>query len=140
MHRSANRAIYIYNDVITSVADLVSLRSHLKILHISSLVQWDVMVFMHTHGTSLASTEHVARLIGYDQATVGGALDSLRSAGLIHRSGYSRRVHLYRLASVAESDPRSISLRELLLIASERKGRLLLIRTMGPIEKSPFPT
>jgi DNA-binding MarR family transcriptional regulator len=120
-------AIYLYNIFITPIPDLDSLRGHLEALHISGLAQWDVLVFIHTHGTNLASAAHVASLTGYDKATVGTALDALTSAGLIQRSRNSRGVRLYRSASVSEGDSRRLALIELIKVAGDRKGRLLLV-------------
>jgi predicted transcriptional regulator len=85
-----------------------------------------VLAFVNTHGTNLASAEHIARLLGYDRATVGAALDSLTSNGLIQRSRNTRGLRLYQIATIPDNDPRRLSLNELLKISEDRKGRLLL--------------
>lgn len=101
-----------------------SLRGHLEALRISSVAQWDVLAFVHSHGTNLASAEHLARLLGYDKATIGAALDSLASSGLIQRSRHARGLRLYRVAVLPENDPRQFSLHELMKLTNDRKGRL----------------
>ena len=85
------------------------------------------MAFIYRHGTSLASAEQIARLLGYDRAAVGAALDSLTTTGLLQRSRNSRGVRLYRFAAAAPDDIRRRSLEELMKMAEEREGRLLLI-------------
>jgi hypothetical protein len=114
----------LYNEVITVTADLDSLRGHLEALRISNAAQWDVLAFVHSHGTNLASAEHLGRLLGYDKATAGAALDSLTSSGLVQRSRHSRGLRLYQVATFPENDPRQFSLHELMKLTNDRKGRL----------------
>jgi biotin operon repressor len=123
--------IYVYTGSITSIADLDSLRGHLDTLRISTVAQWDVLAFIHTHGTNLASAEHLSRLLGYGRATIGTALDSLAASGLIQRSRASRGLRLYRLATFPENDSRPLSLNELIKATGERSGRLLLTGYLG---------
>jgi biotin operon repressor len=100
---------------------------HLETLRIFNLTEWDVLAFICRHGTSLASAEQIARLLGYGKAAVGAALDSLTSIGLVKRSRNSRGVRLYQSAPAVSGDPRQSSLEELIKVAEERQGRLLLI-------------
>jgi hypothetical protein len=104
--------------------DLNPLCGHLEALRISHVVQWDVLAFVHSHGTNLASAEQLARLLGYDKAVIGAALDSLISSGLLQRSRHARGLRLYRLADLPENDPRQFALHELTKLTSERKGQL----------------
>lgn len=101
---------------------------HLETLSIFSLAEWDVLAFICRHGSSLASAEQIARLLGYGKATVGAALESLTSTGLVNRSRNSRGVRLYHFAPAVSGDPRRGALNELNTLAEERCGRLLLIR------------
>jgi DNA-binding transcriptional ArsR family regulator len=104
--------------------------NHLKTLGIAHLAEWDVLTFIRNHGTSLASAEKIAQLLGYSKAAVGAALDSLTSGGLVERSRNSRGVRLYRFAEGAADDPRRGSLEELMKLTEGRQGRLLLIRSL----------
>jgi len=110
---------------ITTAPDLDRCRRHLATLRIDQLVQWDVLAFLHRHGTSLASAQQIALLLGYSRAAVGEALDSLASTNLLQRSRNSRGVRLYRFAIADHS--RQLALDELLELAGQRPGRLQLI-------------
>ena len=89
------------------------------------MVQWDALAFLHRHGTSLASAEQLSRLLGYRSDALCKALESLTASGLVVRSRNSRGLRLYRLAgSVAALD-------ELIEMADDRQGRLLLIEQLG---------
>lgn len=102
-------------------------RKNLEALHIRHLAEWDVLAFIYRHGTNLSSADHIARLLGYGKAAVGAALDSLTSTGLVKRSRNSRGVRLYQIAAAIPEDPRRQYLEELMNLAEERRGRLLLI-------------
>src|SRR5713226_4063827 len=69
----------------------------LKTLGIESLCQWDVLVFLYRHQSSLVSAEHFARLLGYAAGDVSAALASLKSSGLVGCSRVSQGVRLYQL-------------------------------------------
>jgi hypothetical protein len=105
--------------------DLVS--EHFETLHIRSLPEWDVLAFIYRHGTSLASAEQIARLLGYPRAAAGAALDTLTTTGLVQRSRNSHGVRLYHFAPAAPDDGRWRALEELIKIAGTREGRLLFI-------------
>ena len=70
----------------------------LKTLGIESLCQWDVLVFLYRHQSSLVSAEDIARFLGYATAEVVAALGSLESAGLVERSRVAQGVLLYQLS------------------------------------------
>jgi len=101
---------------------------HLKTLGITYLAEWDVLAFIYRSGTSLASAEKIARLVGYSKTAVGSALELLTSTGLVQRSRNSHGVRLYQLASAVPDDSRRRSLKELVRLAEERQGRLLFVR------------
>lgn len=101
----------------------------LTALRIAHVAEWDVLAFIYHHGTSLASDEKIALLLGYTKVVVGSALDSLTSKGLVQRSRNSRGVRLYRFFfGAVPDDPLRRALQELLKIADDREGRLLLIK------------
>jgi predicted DNA-binding transcriptional regulator len=77
----------------------------LKTLGIESLCQWDVLVFLYRHQSSLVSAEHIARFLGYATAEVVAALDSLESSGLVERSRVSLGVRLYQLTALTPAPP-----------------------------------
>jgi predicted transcriptional regulator len=101
---------------------------HLSTLGITDLAEWDVLAFICRHGPSLAGAERIASLIGYSKAAVGSALDSLTAKGFVQRSRNSRGVRLYQFIGAAPDAPRQLALDELMRVAEERPGRLLLIK------------
>src|ERR1700680_2471562 len=75
----------------------------LKTLGIESLCQWDVLVFLYRHQSSLVSAELIARFLGHATAEVVAALDSLESSGLVERSRVSHQgVRLIRVTASAD--------------------------------------
>ena len=76
----------------------LSVQSCLEGIGISLLSEWDVLVFVYRHGASLASTDQIARLLGYQSAVVGGALDRLERKKLVERSRPSQGVRFYRIS------------------------------------------
>jgi len=99
----------------------------LKTLGIESLCQWDVLVFVYRHQSSLVSVEHIARFLGYAIAEVVAALDSLESSGLVERSRVSQGVRLYQVAASADPTCRD-ALERLMTLADSHSVRLLLAR------------
>jgi hypothetical protein len=101
----------------------------LKTLGVELLCQWDVLVFLYRHLTSLVSAEHIARLLGHPTGEVVAALDCLEYLGLVERSRVNQGVRLYQFA--APEDPRpGGALDRLLTLASSRAGRLLLSKKL----------
>jgi DNA-binding MarR family transcriptional regulator len=102
----------------------------LKTLGIESLCQWDVLVFLDRHPSSLLSADHVALFLSYANAEVVAALDSLESSGLVERSRVSQGVRWYQLT--APLDPaRRDALERLMTLADSHTVRLLLGRRRG---------
>lgn len=114
----------------------------LKTVGVESLCQWDVLVFLCRHLTSLVSAEHIARLLGYETGAVVAALDSLESLGLVDRSRVDQGVRLYQFAA-PENTWRGDTLGRLLTLAGSRAGRLLLTKKLRggePAEQGNGPT
>jgi hypothetical protein len=59
----------------------IDLTGDLQSLGITSLCQWDVMVFLHRHGDTLTGANHLARLLGYETALIVTAIEALEAAG-----------------------------------------------------------
>jgi DNA-binding MarR family transcriptional regulator len=97
----------------------------LKTLGVASLCQWDVLIFLYRHQTSLVGADFIARLLGYASDPVVAALDVLTSLGLVDRSRVSQIVRLYQF--IVPSDPqRGDAWARLLALASDRAGRVRL--------------
>src|SRR5438105_11659646 len=71
----------------------------LKTLSIQSLCQWDVLVFLYRHQSSLLSADHIAFFLSYANAEVVAALDSMESSGLVERSRISLGVRSHQLTA-----------------------------------------
>jgi biotin operon repressor len=106
----------------------------LRSLKIDSLAKWDVLVFMSRHPTSLLSVEQIARLIGYANDSVLGALDALESLGLVVRSRVDQGVRLYQFTAPTDR-PRGDTLDRLLTLADSRPGRLILAKQLKRSEQ-----
>ena len=102
----------------------------LKTLGIESLCQWDVLVFLYRHQSSLVSAESIARFLGHATAEVVAALDSLESSGLVERSRVSQGVRLYQLTAPADPTRRD-ALERLMTLADSHTVRLLLARRLA---------
>jgi DNA-binding MarR family transcriptional regulator len=107
----------------------VQVEGRLKTLGIESLGQWDVLVFLYRHHSSLVSAEHVARFLGHATAEVVTALDSLESLGLVGRSRVSQGVRLIRVTASADLTRRD-ALERLMTLADSHTVRLLLARRL----------
>ena len=99
----------------------------LETLDLSLLADWDVLVFLYRHRASLASAEQIARLLGYTGTVVGDALDRLESLGLVQRSRASQGVRLLFLVS---TPPPLDGFQQLMSLAENRNGRLLLAKKL----------
>lgn len=92
-------------------------------LGVTSLCQWDVLVFLSSHQATLLGVESLARLLGYALEPLVAALDALEALALVERSRVSQGARLYhcRVPLVA---PRGAALAQLQALASHRAGRV----------------
>jgi hypothetical protein len=107
---------------------------HLGTLGIVDLAEWDVLAFVHSHGTSLASAEKIAAMVGSTRAVVGTALESLTAKGLVKRSRNSCGARLYQSVVGFPGDPAQLALQEVLKFAEDRRGRLQLIAHLRQLD------
>src|SRR6202521_5997367 len=98
---SPNRRSNPYAQIVQDNQPDLQVEGWLKTLGIESLCQWDVLVFLDRHPSILASTDHIAFLVGYATAEVVAALDSVESSGLVECSRFSQGVRLYQLTAPA---------------------------------------
>ena len=101
----------------------------LDVLQISTVTEWDVLVFLHRHGTILVKAETVALLVGHEKDSVGKALDIFVSLGLVRRSRSSQGVRFYRF-DVPLNSAIEQSTKQLLRLSAEPAGRLIVIRRL----------
>jgi DNA-binding MarR family transcriptional regulator len=101
----------------------------LKTLGITSLCQWDMLMFLYRHQTSLFGADYLARLSGYTTEAVITALDVLESQELVARSRISQGARFYQFI-VPSAPPRREAFARLLALASQRAGRLRLARQL----------
>jgi hypothetical protein len=97
----------------------------LHTLGITSRCQWDVLIFLYRHQTSLLGADVIARLLGYANDPVADALNTLEFLGLVERSRVSQIVRLYQFTTPSEP-PRGDTLAQLLALAGDRTGRVRL--------------
>jgi DNA-binding MarR family transcriptional regulator len=113
-------------DELESLEDTVT-ESWLQTLGIQALVEWDVLVYLYRHQTSLLNAEQISHLLNYGVSTIANALNALESTGLAERSRARKGVRLHRL--VTPADPhRQEAFEQLMALDDLRSVRLLLIR------------
>ena len=108
-----------------------TVQSSLDGLGISLLSEWDVLAFVYRHGASLASSDQIARLIGYESTVVRAALDRLENENLIERSRPSKGVRFYRILASTDAE-RQRRLQQIVSLSETRAGRLLLATRLKP--------
>lgn len=101
----------------------------LRTLGITSLCQWDVVVFLHRHRDSLLGAAHLARLLGYATELIVTAMEELEGLRLVVRSRVSQGARFYHFMPPLETQ-RLAALDGLLAFASYRAGRLQLSRLL----------
>jgi transcription initiation factor IIE alpha subunit len=104
----------------------------LKNLGLSLLGDWDVLVFLYRHQSSLASAEQIACLLGHSSKAVGAALEKLESQKLIQRSRSSQGVRFYQFVPPKPHIAPESCFRQLISFADSRSGRLLLVKHLRP--------
>ena len=97
----------------------------LNTLGITTLCQWDVLVFLYRHPTSLLGADMIARLVGYPSDVVVAALDALEFLGLVARSRVSQTARLYQFIVPREPQPGD-AWDGLRVLAIQRVGRVRL--------------
>ena len=110
-----------------------TVQSCLDSMGISLLSEWDVLAFVYRHGASLASSDQIARLIGYESTVVRAALDRLESEHLIERSRPSQGVRFYRILASTDAGRQRL-LQQIVSLSETRVGRLLLAKRLKPDE------
>ena len=108
----------------------IQIQECLRGLGISSLVDWDVLVFVYRHQAILADADQIARLLCCPGNAVCDTLDNLESLKLIRRSRGSRGVHLYQCVSSEADHASQGCFRQLLALAENRAGRLVLVKKL----------
>src|ERR1700687_5491372 len=108
-----------------------TVQSCLDSVGISLLSEWDVLAFVYRHGASLASSDQIAHLIGYESTVVRAALDRLEGENLIERSRPSKGVRFYRILASTDAG-RQRRLQQIVSLSETRAGRLLLAKWLKP--------
>ena len=108
----------------------------LNTLGITTLCQWDLLVFLYRHQTSLFGADYLARLSGYATETVVTAMVTLESLGLVGRSRISQGARFYQCIAPT-SPPHDRAFARLLELIGHRAGRLRLSRQLRRDGRSP---
>jgi DNA-binding MarR family transcriptional regulator len=114
-------------DVVIEEPQAFPVIERLQVLGVELLTEWDVLVFLYGHAASLCTAAQIAQLIGYDKAEIVAALHRLEALGLIQRSRVSQGIRFYRFSAPVETSRRA-GLLELMTLAQNRAGRLLLLK------------
>jgi MarR family len=95
----------------------------LHTLGVVSLCQWDVLVFLYRHQSTLLGAADLARLLGYPSDSIVVALDSLEALELVSRSRVSQGARLYQF-SIPLGPPRGEAFAWLQALIAHRTGRV----------------
>jgi hypothetical protein len=114
----------------------VEVEGWLKILGITTLCQWDLLMFLYRHQLSLFGADYLARLSGYATELIIPAMDILESLGLVGRSRISQGARYYQF-TMPSTPPRHEAFAQLLALASHRAGRIRLCRQLPPDSRGP---
>ena len=95
----------------------------LSTLGVASLCQWDVLIFLYRHQTTLLGAADLARLLGYPSDSIVVALDVLESLALVTRSRISQGARLYQF-SLPLGSPRGAVFTQLQTLNAHRAGRV----------------
>ena len=104
----------------TAIADWI------MTLGVTSLCQWDVLVFLSRHQATLLGAESLARLLGYALEPLVAALDALEALALVERSRVFQGAHLYHCL-LPRGTPRGAAFAQLQALASHRTGRIRMV-------------
>jgi len=105
----------------TAVADW------LHSLGVVSRCQWEVLIFLSLHHSTLLGAADLARLLGYVSQAIIEALDILETLGLVQRSRISQGARWYRFYLPLDA-PRREAFAQLQALAGHRAGRMLLAK------------
>jgi hypothetical protein len=97
---------------------------------ISLVVEWDLLVFLRRHRTSLVTDERISWLLGYGKNVVDKAVEEMETAGLVRRSRSSQGARIHQLATSVDI-PRQESFELLLKLIEKPVARGLLVRRLG---------
>jgi len=108
----------------------------LRALGVELLAEWDVLVFLYRHAASLGTATQIAQALGYDKAETAMALRKLETLRLIQRSRDSQGIRFYLFSAAPDSAHHS-ALLELMSVAQDRTGRLLLLKHLKRPQREP---
>jgi hypothetical protein len=108
----------------------------LKTLGVESQCQWDMLIFLYRHQTTLVGSDYLAQLLGYATEAVVAALDVLASLGLVDRSRVSQGARFYQFTAPS-SAPSDDAFQRLVTFAGHRAGRVALCRLLPRGDRSP---
>ena len=97
----------------------------LQTLGITSLCQWDVMIFLYRHRDSLMGADHLSRLLGYETEAIVATMEELEALGLVRRSRVSQGARFYYFIPSSEAQSH-MALERLLAFSRHRTGRVRL--------------
>jgi hypothetical protein len=115
-------------------------RGWLHTLGVTSLCQWEVLVFCYHHQATLLTVADFARLLGQASNAIITALDTLEAQALLVRSRVSQGARLYQ-CSVALDSPHGAALARLLTLANDPAGLACIVQQLRqgspPAEAGP---
>jgi hypothetical protein len=109
-----------------------SLRGHElldRVAVLRSACDLDLLLFFARHPRSLLTSEHIARVLGYEHKQLAASLDEFTAAGIVTRIQNPTRVTQLLVFSPGGSDGGTLP--SLVKLASTREGRVDLMRALA---------
>lgn len=89
----------------------------------------DLLLFFARHPRSLLTSEHIARILGYDLKELAASLEEFTAAGIVTRFQNPTRVAQLFVFTPGGSDGGALT--SLLKLGSTREGRVGLMRALA---------
>jgi hypothetical protein len=108
----------------------------LHTLGVVSHCQWDVLVFLARHQTTLLGVESLAQLLGYAPELIVAAVEGLESLALVTRSRVSQGARLYE-CMVPPTSPCGVAFARLQALADHHAGQVLVATQLQRGDRPP---
>jgi predicted transcriptional regulator len=123
--------------VAAEISSEVAVHDRLQALGVVLVAEWDTLAFLYSHAANLGTSAQIAASVGYGKAEIGAALHRLEVLGLIQRSRACQGTRIYRFSEPPEPSRQSCLL-ELMSLAQNRMGRLLLLKHLKRPHRGPL--
>jgi DNA-binding MarR family transcriptional regulator len=127
------RRLGISNASSVDVKEIESLLARTQVVR--KACDLDLLVFLHRHPRALLTSEQLAAFVGYDIKEIAKSLEVFLEAGFLERT--QNPMHAARMYLLVLDGPSHDGIRDLLKLASTRRGRQGLLHVLDPKGSQP---